>query len=225
VTLLPSDSWQIEGVDGDTYQVGPACEAPGCKRWVDHQHHLWRRSFLGRPKREKDYRWVKLPDGQVIRNVIALCWRHHEEVTGGPGGHLVWIKWIPGTAQFEWLQRSSLDSEWEQVGTLSLPAPPDQVVPDGSGREAERRCPTCGRAQRKPEPERKPGPKRPRKSWTIKVPADHEDGAAILDELVEGCAEVFGMDEYTSKLRRYYVVERALVVVLQNRALIETEVG
>jgi hypothetical protein len=228
VTLLPSESWRIEGVEGDSYKVGPNCERPGCKRFVDHQHHLWRRSFLGKPKRHSDegYRWVRLPNGETIRNIVGVCWQHHEMLTGIPGGHQAWIRWIEDSHDFEWLERDAIDNEWRKIGTLSLPAP-TEAAPNGTpGREAERprRCPTCGHVVREPHPEHEPGPKRPRQSWTIKVPADSEDGAAVLDELVEGCAEVFRHHEYTSALRRYYTVVQALTVVLQNRELIEAEV-
>ena len=226
MTLLPSESWDVRGVEGDRYKVGPWCEAPGCKRPVDHKHHLWRRSHLA-----GDWWWVKVPDGTTVRNVIGLCWHHHEDVTGSQGGHKAWVKWVSGF-EFAWLEMRSTDGNWQQTGTFSLPAPPPEAVPaDSGGREAER-CPTCGRQKTKAHVEHEPGPKRPRKSWTIRVPSDAdkdgadygEDGAAILDELIEGCAEVFGMEEYTSALARYYVVVRALTVVLQNRELIAAEV-
>jgi hypothetical protein len=218
LTLLPSESWEIQGVEGDRYKVGPLCEAPGCKRPVDHKHHLWRRSFLG-----GDFWWVRVHGGMVIRNVVGLCWRHHEDVTGGPGGHRAWIKYIPGSVEFQWLEEDSTNGKWRQTGTLSLPAPTAASGGDEPGREAER-CPTCGKVKTKAHVEHEPGPKRPRKSWTIEVPADQEDGAAVLDELVDGCAEVFGHEEYTSKLRRYFTVVAALALVLQNRDLIQTEV-
>jgi hypothetical protein len=217
-TLLPAEDWRVEGLEGDSYKVGPNCERPGCKRFVDHQHHLWRRSFLGRPKRhsEEDYRWVRLPNGDTVRNVIGLCWQHHEMVTGRPGGHQAWVKWVPDSHEFQWLERDAIDNEWREIGTLSLPAP-TEAAPNGTpGREAERpRCPTCGRVQKKPEPEHEPGPKRPRASWTVKVPADHEDGAAVLDELVEGVADLMGAGEWGT-WKRYHAVVSALAFTLQN---------
>jgi hypothetical protein len=170
---------------------------------------------------------VHVPSGEVIRNVIGLCWRHHEDVTGKPKtGHVAWVQWAGGR-EFRWLEQESTSGKWKQIGTLSLPAPSETpTVPDGAGgREAER-CPTCGRLRRKSEPEHdhEPRPKRPRQSWTIQVPADQEDGAAILDELIEGCAEVFGHETYTSTLRRYFTTVAALALVLQNRELIQAEV-
>jgi len=225
LTRLPVDDWSVRGVAGDSYRVGPYCIAPGCGKPVDHKHHLWRRSFLG-----GDFYWVTVPFQNAegfglltIRNVVGLCWRHHQDVTGSEGGHQAWCKWDPQKQNFHWLERTP-DDKFISIGTFSLPAaPPAEAAPDPAGREAER-CPTCGRRKVHVHAEHEPGPKRSAKSWTIKVPDDEEDGAAILNELVEGCAEVFGHDSYSSKLKRYYTVAQALAVVLQNRDRIVAEV-
>lgn len=211
-TLLPSEAWNVAGVEGDHYTVGPFCDAPGCRRTVDHKHHLWRRSFLG-----GDFWWVRvpLPDEATttIRNVVGLCYHHHDDVTGAVGGHRAWIRWVPEDGVFYWLESDGYD-HWTSIGTLSLPAPLEPPVPPG-GREAER-CPTCGRVKHREHEQHEPSPKRPKKTWTISVPADAEDGAAILDELVEIIAETIGAEEHTSRLKRYHVVLPALVWVVQN---------
>jgi len=222
MTLLPSESWNIAGVEGDRYTVGPYCDAPGCKRPVDHKHHLWRRSFLG-----GDFWWVRVPveasETTVIRNVVGLCWHHHDDVTGQGGGHKAWIRWTPERQELAWMEAVDY-GHWIQIGTLSLPAPSDHAAPATPGREAER-CPTCGKLKRKHEDhEHEPQPRRPRRTWTIKVPDDKENGAEVLNELVEACAEIFGHDEYRSATRRYYTVAQALALVLQNRHLIELEI-
>jgi len=223
VTLIPSDDRRVEAVEGDQYRVGPYCNAPGCKRPVDHKHHMWRRSFLG-----GDYWWVRVPIGSeqtdVIRNVIGLCWMHHSDVTGSVGaGHRAWIRWLEDERELYWLEKDP-DDHWQAIGTLSLPAPSETApAPPSPGREAER-CPTCGhRIRHEEEHEHEPRPKRPRKTWTVHVPADSEDGAAVLDELIEGVAEIIGTDEYTSKLRRYFTLVQALYLVIQNQDLIEIE--
>jgi hypothetical protein len=220
MTLLPLDDWNVQGVEGDSYTVGPYCDYPGCGRPVDHKHHVWRRSYLSGA-----FWWVRVPTANattVIRNVVGLCWRHHEDVTGAGGGHAGWIRWDPQAESLSWWEPNP-DDKWQKIGTLSLPAPPAEAASSSEGREAER-CPTCGRRKPAPDHEHEPGPKRERKSWTIKVPADAEDGAAVLDELVAGCAEVFGHEEYTSALRRYYTVVQALTVVLQNKHRLVAEV-
>jgi hypothetical protein len=154
----------------------------------------------------------------VIRNVVGLCWHHHEDVTGVVGkGHRAWIRWVPEDETFHWLENDGYD-RWISIGTLSLPAPSEAAAPIPPGREAER-CPTCGRPTRHEHEHHEPQPKRPRKTWTVRVPDDNEDGAAILDELVEIIAESIGAEDFTSALKRYHVLAPALVWVVQNQEL------
>lgn len=214
MTLVPSEAWNVKGIDGDRYMVGPFCDAPGCKRPVDHKHHLWRRSFLG-----GDFWWVRVPTIRgttiTIRNVVGLCWRHHQDVTGDVGGHKAWIKWVPEHEDFDWLE--SVDyGHWTKIGKLTLPAPSEKTGPAKPMPPGSERCPTCGHVKHHEHEHHKPGPKRAKKSWTVKVPADAEDGAEILDELVQIVAEAIGAEEHTSALRRYHVLVPALVWVSQN---------
>jgi hypothetical protein len=58
----------------------------------------------------------------------------------------------------------------------------------------------------------------------VKVPADSEDGAAILNAFVEDLAPLLGYDPTASA--RYYVVNSALIYVEQDRhAFIEAIAG
>jgi hypothetical protein len=215
MTLIPSEAWNVRGVEGDHYKVGPFCDAPGCKLPVDHKHHLWRRSFLG-----GDYWWVRVPTMEgatrTIRNVVGLCYHHHDDVTGDVGGHKAWIKWVPERGDFDWLE--SVDyGHWVKIGTLTLPAPSESAAPARPMMPDSNRCPTCGRVKHAEHEHHEPGPRRARKSWTVKVPDDAEDGAAILDELVEIVAEAIGAEEHTSALKRYHVLVPALVWIVQNQ--------
>ena len=57
---------------------------PRCnERWA-HRHHIVRRSATGGPKR-----YVSV-DGLVLPNLMGICMRHHDQVTGMVGGH--WAK-------------------------------------------------------------------------------------------------------------------------------------
>jgi hypothetical protein len=210
MTLIPSEAWNVAGVEGDKYTVGPFCDAPGCKRPVDHKHHLWRRSFLG-----GDYWWVRVPTSRgttvTIRNVVGLCYHHHEDVTGDVGGHKAWIRWNEQREDFDWLE--SVDyGHWQKIGTLTLPTSPEPTAPI---QESER-CPTCGHVKRHDHEHREPGPRRAKKSWTMKVPADSENGWEEIEEYVEIIGEAIGAGEYTSALRRFYVVQPSLFWVMQN---------
>jgi hypothetical protein len=56
----------------------------------------------------------------------------------------------------------------------------------------------------------------------VKVPADSEDGAAILDELVEMIAELIGAEEWKT-WKRYHVAVSSFTFVLQNADTFERE--
>lgn len=61
-----------------------------------------------------------------------------------------------------------------------------------------------------------PGETRLKKTWTIKVPDDGEDGYAVLDSLLDAAAEKLGREEERSALVRYFTVVEALVFLLQH---------
>lgn len=63
------------------YDLPPVCQVPDCEEvWV-HRHHIVRRSATGGPRR-----WVAV-DGLVLPNLMGICYRHHQQVTGQWGGH------------------------------------------------------------------------------------------------------------------------------------------
>lgn len=80
-------------------------------------------------------------------------------------------------------------------------------------------CPVCHRKVpvKKPKLEEK----RPRQVWSIRVPKDKEDGAVLLDELVEQAREIFGREEH--KGWQYFTIMEALAFVGVNAALIQRE--
>jgi hypothetical protein len=53
MTLPLVDSWNVRGIVGEKYTVGPRCSHPECERWADHAHHMVRRSQL-----KGDFNWV-----------------------------------------------------------------------------------------------------------------------------------------------------------------------
>ena len=74
------------------------------------------------------------------------------------------------------------------------------------------KCPTCDRALPKPHKDEE---EKVRKGWTIAVPvAELENGAEVLDSLLEECRHLFGHDE--NKKVKYYTLSQALALVVQN---------
>ena len=219
MTLPLIDSWDIQPVKGSAYRVNTTCANPLCENPAEHGHHLVRRSqIIG------DQWWIRLPDGMVIGNVLGLCAPHHRDVTGEGGGHKAAIRWNDSAL---WWCDVYGGSHTGAVSYMKV-APCSPTVPFGDDADilgldvGPKECPTCGRSHEAPK---KKGPKRPprkRKTWTVQVPADEEDGAQVLDEIVEGISAAFELDD-GGALTRYHALARAGAFVLVNRSAIPKE--
>lgn len=212
MTLPPIDSWQVRGVAGRKYTVGPHCANPTCGKLAEHAHHMWRRSMLTGP-----FDWVELPDGVVVGNLVGLCPRCHDAVTGRVGGHRAAIRMTPEHVFYWCTIADDVAIDYDFVAPIE-PQPPTQEVlvasPATSG--SENSCPTCGqpRARRRTPKPAGTGRRRARKTWPVKLPAEEaENGAEVLDSLTEDLAPLLGVDpdddgRYTSG--RYWVLVPAL---------------
>jgi len=227
VTLPPLPSTAVVGVVGKPYKVGGKCAVPGCESQVDHGHHIFRRSALAGA-----FFWVRLPDGQVVGNLTGLCWRHHEGITGKRWGHSHWIQWRNG--EYLWgtvrlgVEVPNWDTDFIPVGPLDPqpPAPDLLDAPQPTERSEPDRCPECGQQKRRSGSPAisTPGAPRRRKSWIVKVPDDHEDGADVLDVLVDDLAPLLGIDP--TARGRYHVLVPVLVYAHQDeRGFIESIKG
>jgi hypothetical protein len=187
---------------------------------------MWPRSYL----RGQPTEWVALPSGLIISNVIGLCVRHHNDVTGAIGGHKACIRLELGD-QMVWLHKSITTGGWVNEGPI-LPQPTranGNLESQVHAKEAHvhleegERCESCG--YQKPV-KRAPGPKRQRKTWAALVPDDSEDGAEVLDTHVEQIAAYLGLSTDDGiRSVRYYVVEKALVFVTMNARLFIEDLG
>lgn len=212
MTLLPHENRAVTGLAGAAfpeYKVGPVCCNPGCSRYADHAHHLWRRSALGGP-----YAWVELWDHTIVGNLVPLCWRCHQLVTEGK----VWMRYEEKDKVVVW------DDNTQKYPPRIFPALPVHGAPLVSdhttrvlleGPAAGRICPGCHRVipRKREEGEELEAPRR-RKTWTISVPDDGEDGALVLDELTSLCRDLFHHSE--DKNVRYFTVVQALALVVQH---------
>jgi len=175
-----------------------------------HAHHLWPRSFL----RSQPYEWIELSDGTVIGNRIGLCVRHHGEVTGDVGGHRGRIRFHQGLFWWE----EPIHGSWHPHGPLSSQPPGakrlEASVPAASGSNAPvAACPTCGHVRNRPK-----HTARKSKTWTLCVPDDSEIGSDILDGWVDDIAAILGLEDTTSRLRRYHALAVGLAWIIQNRS-------
>lgn len=85
---------------------------------------------------------------------------------------------------------------------------------DSVGPAATECCPTCSRPLPRPKGEKREKP-RLRRSWTVNVPKDEqEDGADVLDTLLEECRKLFGHSSHANL--KYHTVVQALALVVQH---------
>jgi len=150
---------------------------------------MWRRSFL-----KGDYWWVQVPEGSetiVIGNVMGLCWRHHEDVTRGPGGHRAAIVYSEGTLTGKVLQGANYGHPDRPIPIRPFDGTPETPVTE------QERCPSCGRRKPRKKPEGLPKRDPRRKTrFVLMVPQDQEeDGHALLTSLLDDCAERMGRGE------------------------------
>lgn len=206
---LVEGTWKIRPVEGPDYTVGPRCANPNCTSWVDDVHHLWRRSGGFGP-----IDWVEI-DGQVVANKTGLCRSCHRDLTGGIGGYKAAIRLTEG--QFMWCLIGPPDSlgrlTYLPVAPIEPQPPTPETVAPPSGHSTESvACPTCGHVKRA----RPSGRGRARKSWTIKVPDDAENGAEILDTLVDDLGLILGIEPNVTG--RYFIVLPCVYYAHQEKA-------
>lgn len=221
MTLPLIDSWNIQPVKGGLYPVNTTCANPFCDNDAEHGHHLVRRTkIIGNTW------WVRLPGGIVIGNVIGLCAPCHALVTnqgGRGGGHGAAIRWINGDLWWCAVDEGDATSAilYVPLGICDPQTPhagDDVILGLDTG---PRPCPVCGHSSHG-----RKGPKREarkRKSWTVRVPDDEEDGAQVLDDIVDGIVAAFELDLDGGPLTRYHALARAGAFVLINQSEIPKE--
>lgn len=210
MTKLPHPDWNVKGIEGPKYKVGPQCAVAGCGSWADHAHHLWRRSFLA-----GDYKWVELWDGRVLQNIAALCAMHHDLITVNKAE----IHFDDETFAYR-----EFTEGLEPIPLVLVPQPKSlasfatamQITIDGNEvphedvvriPEEEPSCPTCG--HKKKRAELPAGEKRNRATWSVSVPKDErEDGADVLDTLEIECAKKLGREDHAS--HKYYTLTQVM---------------
>src|SRR5262245_29921817 len=198
MTLPPWHGPQLRRVPGPEYKVGPMCSNPGCHRYAEHAHHIFARS----DKRLKaPYAWIEIK-GAVYQNLTGVCARCHDDLTGRVGGHRTAIKLVGTDYDWVWMWcvvQHGRDDPLETLTSVPLaPIDPQPMTPEEFATtrvppapESEEACPTCGHVKRaRPSTA---GRGRARKSWTIKVPDDAEDGAEVLDTLVDDMGVLLGI--------------------------------
>jgi hypothetical protein len=218
MTLSPTDSRDVHGFEAEPYELNGFCAVPGCnEQEFLERHHLWRRSAIG-----GDYWFVELP-GMIVGNCVNLCRRHHRQVTDNEAAirfHddlFFWTDLMVEDRLLTW--QPPLDFVSSTGETLGGRIESEHVhVENGAV------CPTCHRRVPKPKIETEPEARKPRKVWSVMVPRDQwEDGADVLDMLIEGWREEFskrGLQYGEAKSVKYFVLSTGLALGLTHIELV-----
>jgi hypothetical protein len=185
--------------------------ARGCRRaGADCQMPLQAHHVVSQANLRKHGKEAHLWD---TRNGMCLCYAHHRR-------HDAAVARIPFRLLHPWNIQFAVEHQLdylldryypkeERVETHEEVVEATAVI-EGPG-QAEK-CPTCERALPRPHADEET---KLRKGWTIAVPvAELENGADVLDGLLEECRKTFGHD--SNKKVRYYTLSQALALVVQN---------
>lgn len=234
MTRFPTETRQVEGVLDATLgklEVGAMCAAPGCSHTAEPGgHHLFSRALMGGA-----FDWVRLPGGYIVGNKVPLCMDHHHLITVNKR------KIVYDDAAFWWEDDPNYAEPVKLKFQPPLISPEPELTQESYMNEDEARhnvtepvveehhheepveraiCPTCERPMPKPKIESDEEAPRLRKTWAVAVPADNqEDGADVLDELLEGIREKFesaGLSYGEGKKVKYFVLATALGLFLTN---------
>lgn len=203
VTRLPMADRNVTGWEGPYYHLNERCAVLGCGNGGDERHHLWRKSFL-----VGDYWWVTLPNGEVIGNCVKLCREHHQMVTENK----VTIKYLDDAYWWTPPEGDIVKLGWQP------PHLADERLEVVTGHNPDE-CPTCHQ-KLKTKVEGPPEPKKPRRTWSLAVPKDdQENGAEVLEGLIEACREELakaGIEYGTEKKVVYHVLTTSLALFVQH---------
>lgn len=232
MTKLPAETWDVKPrLDLGTYERNDICPITGQVDELE-DHHIWRKSFtaLGAKKNALLY-WVEI-DGQVYPNRVWIARDVHRVITEGSGRiFLVTESSRQPDVTGQGLMAGAFyyqDAEMEYPEPLNPQPGPQGVtvspqarnLPEhrhGPGVAPGEECPACHRKMPLPR-ELREKPKR-RGTWSIKVPKYkagedapfEEDGAAILDEKIQGLRErLYRMRGWQADVPNYFVLIAAL---------------
>jgi hypothetical protein len=207
MTLRPAETNAVRGLKGPKVTVGPNCSNPNCPSYADDPHHIWSRKQLGGP-----FEWVEI-DGRTFLNLTGVCRPCHDDLTGRVGGHRAKIEYEQG--EFHWALVTPQGTH--RTGLLDPQPPTPETLSRALGHSPESEaCPFCGQPPRRRSSSRTTIGGRRRKTWRVLVPDDAENGAEILDTLVDDIGLTIGVDPVASG--RYYILLPVLYHACQSKA-------
>ena len=151
-------------------------------------------------------------------------------MTGDVGGHVAAIRIDREHQVFQWCLVSSSGGAVDYIfaGLLDPQPPTPESLPSGewaTGRPESEGCPLCGHKERARRGSSSL-PRRARKSWQVLVPDDEqENGAEVLDTLVENLAPLIPNAD-SSRTGRFYVLVPVLAfATMESERFVATMEG
>ena len=178
------------------YSWRGVCRVPECRRPATDPHDIVPRGRTGGP-----LRYVLL-DGQLVAIVAGLCARHHDRITTG----VSMIHWL--TPRWHYSSPERPDPQ------PLLPLGNEGAIRATNGRY----CPQCGRPPVRRDPYTHT--RRPRRGYSIRVPDDAEDGAAVISNLAEQVGEAIGLADPSDPGGQYYAISAALAACLMEPGML-----
>lgn len=190
--LKPIENRRVQGIASERYPLNEKCSHPECNEPVADPHHCFPRSEIGNdswfvriyggldPEHDDGSIW----NAPVLPHVAGLCRAHHDAVEA----HRAWIKLQD--AGFVWYDRKEINEAdpWEDASSNELFHTWFTKVGPLN--------PQPGSREGKPKRRKYQGEKRrKRKTISMRVPDDHEDGAGMFEDLSKRVEALIGHDE------------------------------
>jgi hypothetical protein len=184
--LKPIENRRVVAVAAETYPMNAVCAHPDCTNEVADPHHSFPRSAIGGDSYFVSITFDSWEDAVAvlgknpsvtevlgvgfvsapIPHCIGLCREHHDNVEA----HLSWCKLESGT--WVWLDLDNIDPE--QLGVPDTYVEIGELNPQpGATKSKAKRSRLKGEARRK------------RRTISIRVPDDAENGGEVWDEHLE----------------------------------------
>ncbi len=174
--LKPIENRRVIGVASERYPLNGLCAHPECGEAATDPHHIFPRSQIGNDSWFVAFDvppgiiYNPMPEGTTIPHVTGLCRGHHDAVEN----HDAWIR-LEEDGVFVWYDQ-------RELGRIERLPEGDREATEWAALAALDPQPCSGEKRKKPVKRFTGEARRTRRTISIKVPDDWEDGGLVYDE-------------------------------------------